>query len=68
MTYFVKCIQDYGSAINYNIACIKVVHKYFFKAFYKRTNKKEYKSRILEHNICYINIIAIQDVILIAKI
>ncbi len=46
MTYFVKCIQDYGSAINYDTAHSEAAHKYFLKAFYGRTNKKKYKSQI----------------------
>lgn len=44
------------------------MHKYFLKAFYKRTNKKKYESRILEYNIYHTNIITMQDTILIAKI
>ena len=68
MTYFVQCIRDYGSAINYDTAHSEAAHKYLLKAFYWRTNKKEYKSQILEHNICHTNVIAIQDVILIAKV
>lgn len=46
----------------------KIVHKYLLKAFYRQTNKKEYKSQILEYNIYYTNVIVIEDVILIAKI
>ena len=68
MTHFVKCIQDYGSSININIAYSEAAHKYLLKAFYRRTNKKKYKSQILKHNICHTNIIAIQDTILIAKV
>lgn len=44
MTYFVKYIQDYDSAINYDIANSKIVYKYFFKAFYRQINKKEFKT------------------------
>ncbi len=36
--------------------------------FYRRTNKKEYKSQIWKHNICYNNVITIQNDILIAKV
>ena len=46
----------------------EVAHKYLFKAFYRKTNKKKYKSQILEYNIYYTNIIAMQDSILITKI
>ena len=42
ISYFVKYIWDYGSIVNYNIAYSKAVHKYFLKAFYNKTNKKEY--------------------------
>ncbi len=44
--HFVQCIWDYGSALNYNIAYRKAAQMYLFKAFYNRTNKKEYKSQI----------------------
>ncbi len=68
MTHFFKCIRDYGSAINYNTAHSEAAHKYLLKALYGRTNWKEYKSQILKYNIRHINVIAMQDVILIAKI
>ena len=68
MTHFVKYIRDYGSAINYDTAHSEAAHKYLLKAFYGRTNKKEYESQILEHNIRHTNVIAMQDAILIAKV
>ena len=68
MTHFVKCIWDYGSAINYDTAYSKIAYQYFFKAFYGQTNKKKYKSQILKHNIRHTNVIAMQDVILMAKL
>ena len=68
MTHFVQCNWDYGSAINYDTAYNDVAHKYFLKTFYERTNKKKYESQILKHNIRYTKVIAMQDVILIAKI
>ena len=68
MIHFVKYIQDYGSAINYDTAYSKAAHKYLLKAFYGQTNKKEYESQILEHNIYHTNVIAMQDAILIAKV
>ena len=58
MIHFVKCIQNYGNAINYDTTYSKTAHKYLLKAFHRRTNKKEYKSQILKYNICHINIIA----------
>lgn len=36
------CISNHHSAINYYTAHYKVVHKYFLKVFYNKTNKKEY--------------------------
>ncbi len=54
--------------INYDIAHSEAAHKYLLKAFYRRTNKKEYESQILKHNICHTNVIAMQDAILIAKV
>ena len=59
MTHFVKCILDHKNAINYNTAYSEIAHKYFFKAFYGRTNEKKYESQILKYNINYTNIIAI---------
>lgn len=46
----------------------KTVYKYFLKAFYRKTNKKEYKSLILKHNECHTNVITMQNGILIAKV
>ncbi len=68
MTYFVQCIRDYGSVINYDRAHNKAAHKYLLKAFYGQTNKKEHKSQILKHNIRYTNVIAIQDAIPMANV
>lgn len=68
MIHFVKYIWDYGSVINYNMAHSETAHKYLLKVFYGRSNKKEYKSQILQHNIYHTNIIAMQDAILMAKV
>lgn len=46
----------------------KAAYKQFFKVFYKKINKKKYKSQILKHNIRYTKIVAIQDVIPKVKI
>ncbi len=43
ISQFVQCIRDYGSIVNYDTAHSKAAHKYL-KAFYNRTNKKEYNS------------------------
>ena len=47
ISQFVRCIRDYGSAINYNTTHSKAMYKYLLKDFYNSTNKKEYKSQIL---------------------
>ena len=44
MTHFVKCTQDYGNMIKYNMAHSEAAYKYPLKAFYERLNKKKYKS------------------------
>ncbi len=44
ISYFVQCICDYGSVVNYNTAYSKVVYKYLVKVFHNRINKKEYDS------------------------
>lgn len=67
ITHFVQYIWDYGSAINYNTAHSKVAHKYLLKAFYNKTNKKEYNAQIRQHNVHHTNIIAIKDVIISEK-
>ena len=43
------------------------MHKYLLKAFYNRTNKKEYDLQIWQYNVCYTNIIAMKDVIIKEK-
>ena len=68
MTHYIKYIQDYESAINYDIAYSKAAHKYLFKAFYGQINKKKYELQILKHNIRHTNVIIMQDAILMAKI
>ncbi len=57
-----------SSAVNYNTANSKVAYKYFLKAFYNRTNKKEYKSQIWQYNIWYTNIITMKKVIILEKV
>ena len=68
MIYFVKCIQNNKSSINFDIANHKIVHKYFFKAFYRQTSNKKYKLQILKYKIHHTNIIFMQNNIFIAKI
>ena len=44
--HFVQYIWDYGNSVNYDTAHNKLAHKYLFKAFYNRTNKKKYDAQI----------------------
>ncbi len=46
INHFIQCIRDYGSVVNYDTAHSEAVDKYLLKAFYNRTNKKEYDSQI----------------------
>ena len=54
--------------INYDSTHSKAVYKHFLKAFYNRTNKKEYNLQIWQYNICHTNIIAIKDGIIEEKV
>ena len=45
MTHFVKCIQDYGSAIKYDIAYSKAVYKYFLRPFIDKPIRKSMSCR-----------------------
>ncbi len=67
ISHFVQCIQNYGSALNYDTTHSETVHKYLLKAFNNRTNKKEYDSQIRQHNVRHTNIIAMKDVISIVE-
>lgn len=51
--------------VNYNTAYSKATHKYFFKPFNNKINKKKYNLEIWKHNICHINIIMIKDIIIL---
>ncbi len=67
ISHFVYCIWNYGSVVNYDIAHSEAVHKYLLKAFYNKTNKKEYNLQIRQHNVFYRNIITMKDVIAVAE-
>ncbi len=67
ISHFVQCIWDYSSTVNYNTAHNEAAYKYVLKAFYNRTNKKEYNLQIRQHNICHTNIIAMKDIIISKK-
>ena len=43
------------------------MYKYLLKAFYNKTNKKEYNLQIQQYNIYHINIIATKNVIIVTK-
>ena len=62
-SHFVQCIRDYSSAVNYDTAHSKAAYKYLLKAFYNRTNKKEYDAQIRQHNVRHTNVIAMKDVV-----
>ena len=66
-SHFVQCIRDYGSTVNYDTTHSKVAHKYLLKAFYNKTNKKQYDTQIQQHNIRHTNVIAIKDVVISKK-
>ncbi len=67
ISHFVQYIQNYGSAVNNDTTHSETVHKYLLKAFYNRTNKKEYYSQSGQHNIRHTNIITMKDVILVVE-
>ena len=67
ISYFVQCIWDYDSAVNYDTAHSKAAYKYIFKVFYNRINKKKYESQIWQHNVRHTNIIAMKNVIILEK-
>ena len=67
VTHFAQCIRDYGSAINYDTVHSKAAHKYLLKAFYNKTNKKEYNAQIWQDNVRHTNLIAMKDVIISRK-
>ena len=67
ISHFFQWIQDYGSVVNHDTAYSKAAHKYFLKTFNNKTNKKEYKSQIWQHNVRHTNIIAMKDVIMLEK-
>lgn len=46
----------------------EATYEYFFKVFYKWTNKNIYEPQILRYNIYHINIIILEKPILITKI
>lgn len=46
INHYIRCIWNYNSVINYDIVYNKTTYKYFFKAFYNKTIKQDYKSQI----------------------
>lgn len=59
--------MGYGSAVNYNTAYCKAAYKYIFKAFYNKTNNKESDLQIRQHNIQNTNIIAMKNMVTVAR-
>ncbi len=43
ISYFIQCIWNYSSVVNNNTAYSEGTYKFFLKAFYNKTNKKEYE-------------------------
>lgn len=50
--------------VNYNTTHSKATHKYFFKVFCNKTNRKEYDLQIWQYDIRHTNIIVIKDMII----
>lgn len=67
ISHFVQCIQNYITAVNYDTAYNKAVHKYLLKAFYNRINKKDYDLLIRQHNVHYTNVITMKNIITVAE-
>lgn len=53
--------------VNYNIAHSKMAHKYLFKVFYNKINKKKYNFQIWLYSIRHTDIIVIKDIIILEK-
>lgn len=54
--------------INYDTVHNEAVYRYIYKVFYGRINKMKYESQILNHNIWYINVNTIQNIIQMVKL
>lgn len=67
ISYFVQYIWDYNSSVNYYTAYNKAIYKYLFKVFHNKTNKKKFELQIQQHNVHFINIIIIKDIVAAAK-
>lgn len=67
ISHFVWYIWDYSSVVNYNTFHSKAAYKYYLKAFYNRTIKKDYNLPIRQYNIWYTNLIIIKDIIILAE-
>ena len=68
ISHFIQYIWDYKNAINNLTAHSKRDHKYFFKIFYNKTNKKKYDLQIWELNVCHTNTIFMKNMIISEKI
>lgn len=65
--HFVQCIQNYGSIVNQDISHNKTAHKYLLKTFFNKTKQKKYDLQIWQYNVGHTNIIAMKDIIAVAK-
>ena len=66
-THFAQYIRNYDNAINCDTTHTTAAYKYFFKAFYNRTNKKEYDTEIWQYNLRQRNVIVMKDIIIPTK-
>ena len=51
ISYYVQCIWNYSSAVNYDTAYSEAAHKDLLKAFYNKTDQKEDILQIWWHNV-----------------
>lgn len=67
-SHFIQYIQNYSSIVHNNIVYKKVAHKYFLKVLDNKIDKKEYNLQIWQHNVYYINIITMKNLIILEKV
>jgi hypothetical protein len=64
MTHYLSCIQEYGTANNFDTEHNEAAYKYYVKVFYRRINKfQSYENQICLHNTRCINMLAITNVL-----
>ncbi len=68
MTHYAQHIHQYDSADNIDTEHSEAAHKFLVKAFFSWTNKhKSFQQQLLLHNICYLNLTAMKNLILWKK-